>query len=97
MTGQDGFMFGLFTGLGMGMALLPILYLVVWQPLGKFWRGWRLRIQTSDDFEKAVRREVDKRWLGLEAERRLRIINLEVQERLARRPGDDSPASRKRP
>jgi len=97
MTAHDGFVWGLIVGAGMGLGLVPALYWVVWQPLGRLWRGWRLRIQTADDFEKAVRREVDKRWRDLEAERRLRIINLEVEERMTRGRDEGSPATRKRP
>jgi hypothetical protein len=95
MTAHDGFVVGLFAGAGMGIALLPVLYYVIWRPCGQFWRGWRLRVQTADDFERAVRREVDKRWLDLEGERRLRIINLEVQERMVRGREEASPATRK--
>lgn len=93
MTNHADLVFGLLMGLGM----LPFAYWLVWQPLGKFWRGWRLRIQTADDFEKAVKREVDKRWRDLEGERRLRIINLEVEERMTRGRDESSPATRKRP
>jgi hypothetical protein len=95
MTAHDGFVFGFLSGLGLGLALLPVMYYLVWQPLGKFWRGWRLRVQTAEDFERAVRREVDKRWRDLEGERRLRIINLEVEERMVRGREDASPATRK--
>lgn len=84
-------------GVIMGLSLMPIVYWLIWQPFGKFWRGCRLRIQTADDFERAVRREVDKRWRDLESERRLRIINLEVEERMTRDRGEPSPAMRKRP
>jgi len=87
----------LLLGMLMGVSLVPVLYWIVWQPFGKFWRGWRLRIQTADDFERAVRREVDKRWRDLESERRLRIINLEVEERMIRDRSEQSPALRKRP
>jgi len=96
MTHSD-FVITLLLGVLMGVSLLPFLYWIVWQPFGKFWRGWRLRIQTTDDFERAVRREVDKRWRDLESERRLRIINLEVEERMTRDRGEQSPAMGKRP
>src|SRR5215204_60479 len=96
MTAQDGFAWGLMVGASMGLGLVPVLYWVVWQPLGKFWRGWRLRIRTADDFEKAVRREIDKRWRDLESERRLKIINLEVEERMTRERGERAPATHKR-
>ena len=95
MSGGE-FVIVLLVGMGMGLCLVPTLYLVIWQPLGKVWRGWRLHIQTSDDFERAVRREIDKRWRDLEAERRLRIINLEVEERMVRDRGERGPASQKR-
>ena len=87
----------LLLGVLMGVALMPAVYFVMFQPFNRFWRGWRLHIQTADDFERAVRREVDKRWRDLESERRLRIINLEVEERMTRDRGEQSPAMRKRP
>ena len=93
MNAQEGFFFGLFVGLG----FVPLGWLLWATVVVKMWRGWRLRIQTADDFEKAVRREVDKRWLDLEAERRLKIINLEVEERMVRERTERGAASSKRP
>jgi hypothetical protein len=87
MTAGEGFALGLVTGICMGIGLLPLLYWLVWQPLRKFWRGWRLHVTTADDFERAVRREIDKRWRDLEGERRLKIINLELEERMIREHG----------
>jgi hypothetical protein len=96
MTHND-VVIALLLGVVMGVALMPAVYFAIFQPFSRFWRGWRLRIQTADDFERAVRREVDKRWRDLESERRLRIINLEVEERMTRDRGEQSPAMRKRP
>jgi type II secretory pathway component PulM len=87
------YVLGLTTGFGLGLCLLPLGYWVLWQPLGKLWRGWRLHIQTADDLERAVRREVDKRWRDLETARRMKIISLEVEERMTRERG---AASQKR-
>jgi hypothetical protein len=97
MTGHEEFVLGLILGIGMSLGLLPALYFVIWEPLGKFWRGWRLRIQTADDFENALRREIDKRWRDLESERRLKLINLEVEERMVRERSERGAATRKHP
>jgi hypothetical protein len=92
----DGFVIGWLLGVGMGISMLPLLYFSIWAPFRKFWRGWRLRIQTADDFENAVTREIDKRWRDLEAERRLKIINLEVEERMTRERTERGAATGKR-
>ena len=97
MNASEGFVFGMIVGLSMGLLMTPMLYLLLWQPLGKFWRGWRLRIQTTDDVEKAVNRELDKRWRDLEGQRRLRLINLEVEERMRSERAGHAPATQKRP
>ena len=81
------YMFGLWTGIGVGICLMPLAWLIWTSLLVKIWRGWRLHIQSADDLERAVRREVDKRWRELEAERRLKIITLEVEERMVRERG----------
>jgi len=96
MSTNDAFLSGLFMGLLFAVGLTPLLFFVVWPTLGKLCRGWALHIQTADDFERAVKREVDKRWRDLETERRLKIINLEVEERMIRERTERGAATQKR-